>query len=66
MSPASVTTSGYAILARLDREGTLPLGQLAARLAMDRTTLSREVAPLVDSGLVAAATDGLDRLDSST
>jgi len=54
LAPAGITTNAYSILARLDREGRLPLGALAARLAMDRTTLSREVAPLVDAGLVDA------------
>src|SRR4029077_8989612 len=51
----------YAILARTSSEGPLPLGTLASRLAMDRTTLSRELTPLVDAGLLTAATDTDDR-----
>jgi DNA-binding MarR family transcriptional regulator len=39
----------------------MALGALADRLAMDRTTLSREIAPLVDAGLINAATDSGDR-----
>jgi DNA-binding MarR family transcriptional regulator len=61
LAPAGVTANGFSILARLDREGTLTLGTLAARLAMDRSTLSREVAPLIAAGLVEAAADDGDR-----
>lgn len=42
----------YTILARLDAEGPVSINELAARLALDRTTCSREVAPLVRVGLV--------------
>ena len=45
-------TTQYSILARLEVEGPLSIGHLAARLAMDRTTLSREAAPLVRAALV--------------
>lgn len=43
---------GYAILARLDEDGPLTLGNLAARLALERTTCSREIGPLLEAGLV--------------
>ena len=43
---------GYAILARLDEDGPLTLGNLASRLALERTTCSRELNPLVEAGLV--------------
>ena len=61
LAPAGISASAYAILARLDREGSRPLGALAARLAVDRTTLSRELAPLVEAGLVATLADEHDR-----
>ena len=61
LAPVSLTANGYSILARLDREGPLALGALAARLAMDRTTLSREITPLVASGLVESSADEGDR-----
>ena len=57
LAPVGLSTSSYSILSRTAREGPLPLGALAARLAMDRTTLSRELAPLVDAGLVEAEPD---------
>jgi len=44
---------GYTILARLDDEGPVSINELAARLALDRTTCSREVASLVEAGLVS-------------
>jgi DNA-binding MarR family transcriptional regulator len=61
LAPIGLSTSSYSILSRTSREGPLPLGAVAARLAMDRTTLSRELAPLVDAGLVEAEPDEHDR-----
>jgi DNA-binding MarR family transcriptional regulator len=52
--------TGYSIMSRLAREDPLSIGELAGRLAMDRTTCTREVAPLVRSGLVQVTT-GTDR-----
>jgi DNA-binding MarR family transcriptional regulator len=60
LAPAGLRTNDYSILARLDKEGPLSLGILAARLAMDRTTLSRETAPLIAAGLVQAQPDERD------
>ena len=53
LAPAELRTTQYSILARLHAEGTTTVGGLAERLGMDRTTLSRELAPL---GVVAAGT----------
>ena len=60
LSQAGLRVTGYSILSRLAAEGPLSVGELAGRLAMERTTCTREVAPLVRSGLVEAAT-GSDR-----
>jgi DNA-binding MarR family transcriptional regulator len=60
LAPAGITTTAYSLLSRLDREGPQPIGVLAGRLAMDRTTLSRELRPLVEDGLVAAKPDKAD------
>jgi DNA-binding MarR family transcriptional regulator len=54
LAPTGLSTSSYSILSRTSREGPLALGELAARLAMDRTTLTRELHPLVDAQLVSA------------
>jgi DNA-binding MarR family transcriptional regulator len=60
LSQAGLRVTGYSILSRLGAEGPLSVSELAARLAMERTTCTREVAPLVRSGLVEA-TAGSDR-----
>ena len=60
LAPHGLRTTQYSILARLDAEGPSSIGDLAARLAMDRTTLAREAAPLVRAGLVEE-TAGEDR-----
>jgi DNA-binding MarR family transcriptional regulator len=61
LATTGLSTNEYAILSRLGREGDYPLGTLAARLAMDRSTLSRDIAPLVAAGLVALGDDPNDR-----
>src|SRR5262249_24545422 len=61
LAPAGLSTNDYSILARLGRLGPLPLGALASALGVDRTTLSRELAPLEEEGLIDAATDPTDR-----
>jgi DNA-binding MarR family transcriptional regulator len=60
LAPAGLRVTGYSILSRLAAEGPLSVSELAGRLAMERTTCTREVAPLVSSGLVEA-TAGSDR-----
>jgi DNA-binding MarR family transcriptional regulator len=60
LAPAGLTVTAYSILVRLKVDGRLPLGALAARLGLDRTTLSREAAPLIEAGLVDSAPDEQD------
>jgi DNA-binding MarR family transcriptional regulator len=60
LAPAGITTTAYSILSRLDREGPQPIGVLAGRMAIDRTTLSRELRPLVENGLLTVSTDKED------
>src|SRR5205807_5405357 len=61
LAPTGLTTNAYSLLARLEREGAQTVGSLAAGLAMDRTTLSREIAPLVERGLVSSQPGEHDR-----
>jgi DNA-binding MarR family transcriptional regulator len=61
LAPAGLTVNQYSILARLRRVGPLPLSAAADRLGLDRTSLSRELRPLVDAGLVETGTDERDR-----
>jgi DNA-binding MarR family transcriptional regulator len=60
LSRVGLRVTAYSIMSRLAEEGPLSVGELAARLAMERTTCTREVAPLVDAGLVEMAV-GSDR-----
>lgn len=60
LSQVGLRVTGYSIMSRLAEEGPLSIGELAGRLAMERTTCTREVAPLVSSGLVEIAV-GADR-----
>jgi DNA-binding MarR family transcriptional regulator len=60
LSQVGLRVTGYSIMSRLAEEGPLSVGELAGRLAMERTTCTREVAPLVDQGLVES-TVGSDR-----
>jgi DNA-binding MarR family transcriptional regulator len=60
LEPAGIRTPQFSILARLLEEGPLPLTHLAGRLAMDRTTLARDLRPLERRGLVSVSV-GRDR-----
>lgn len=68
LSHDGLRATGFAILSVLAAEGPMPLSDLAGRLAMDRTTCTREVAPLVSAGLVeiAAGSDRRRRLPQLT
>ena len=59
-APVDLRAVDVAILARLAEDGPLTLGNLAARLALERTTCSREVSPLLEAGL-AEVVVGKDR-----
>lgn len=60
LAPAGLRQTGYAMLSRLAEDGPLAVSELATRLAMDRTTCTRELAPLLAAGWVEA-TPGEDR-----
>jgi DNA-binding MarR family transcriptional regulator len=60
LSGVGLRVTGYSIMSRLAEEGPLSVTELAGRLAMERTTCTREVAPLVEAGLVES-TVGADR-----
>ncbi len=61
LAPAGISTNDYSILVRLGEQGPLPLGAFAATLGMDRSTLSRELAPLDEAGLIETTADSGDR-----
>ncbi len=60
LAPLGLRVSQFGILARLRRDGPRGIQALAAELAMDRTTLGRNVRPLERDGLLRAAADPAD------
>ncbi|MEU6605275.1 MarR family transcriptional regulator [Streptomyces shenzhenensis] len=48
----SMDRAAYLLLNRLDQEGPMGVKALAASMGIDSSTVTRQVAPLVDSGLV--------------
>jgi DNA-binding MarR family transcriptional regulator len=52
LRPVGLKAGQFTILAALERPEPVPLGQLAADLGMDRTTLSKDLRPLERRGLV--------------
>lgn len=61
LKPAGVTSGQFSLLMALNRPEPPNLGQLAAVLAMDRTTLTANLKPLERRGLVETAPDPEDR-----
>ncbi|UNO40195.1 MarR family transcriptional regulator [Streptomyces sp. MST-110588] len=51
----SMDRAAYLLLNRLDQEGPMGVKALAAGMGIDSSTVTRQVAPLVDSGLVTRA-----------
>jgi DNA-binding MarR family transcriptional regulator len=52
--------AAYGLLALLEDTGPLRAGDLVTRLGLDKSTVSRQVASLVDLGLVDRAADPVD------
>jgi DNA-binding MarR family transcriptional regulator len=68
LRPAGLRTTQLSLLSRLSDEGSTPVTQLAARLGLDRTSLTREIAVLTARDLVAVgrAADRRSRVVSLT
>jgi DNA-binding MarR family transcriptional regulator len=60
LAPLQLTITGYFLLGRIDALRTPSMNELAAAAMMDRSTLSRNLKPLVDGKLVAVQ-PGADR-----
>jgi DNA-binding MarR family transcriptional regulator len=52
LAPAGIRVTQYSLLASVERAGSIALTPLADVLGMDRTTLTRNLAPLVTRKLV--------------
>lgn len=53
----SMDRAAYLLLSRLDQDGPTGVKALAAGMGIDSSTVTRQVAPLVDSGLVKRTAD---------
>lgn len=53
LQPSGLQTSQYSLLTRLARFEAISLSQFAQVMVMDRTTLTRNLEPLIRRGLVA-------------
>ena len=63
LKAAGISLNQYSLLSRLSRHGGLSVSAFAERMSMDRTTLTRNLAPLEAAGWVASGgTAGRARL----
>jgi DNA-binding MarR family transcriptional regulator len=53
LAPAGVTSTQFAVLSQLDKRGSAGIAELAQAMVMDRTTMTRTIAPLERDHLVA-------------
>ena len=61
LRPLGLTSGQFSLLNALNRPEPVPLGLVAALLAMDRTTLTAALKPLERHGLVETSTNANDR-----
>jgi DNA-binding MarR family transcriptional regulator len=61
LRPVGLRATQLALLAAIDAEGALSISALARVAGMDRTTLTRNLAPLEREGLVALGAEGWRR-----
>lgn len=52
LEPSGLRITQFSVLRTLERHGPLPVSQLAARVALDRSTMGRNLDPLERRGLV--------------
>ena len=61
LEPLGLTVTQFGLLGNLDRLDGISIGDLAGRLVMDPTTLTRNLRPLERQGFVVFAPDPNDR-----
>jgi len=57
LAPTGLRTTQFSVVAALNRRGAMTVGQLAAVLVLDRTTLGHNVLPLQRDGLIETTTE---------
>jgi len=65
LQPSGLRTTQFSILASLHKSGPMTINNLAEALALDRTTLGRNILPLLRDGLVVANRRNQDRRSKS-
>jgi DNA-binding MarR family transcriptional regulator len=60
MRPAGLTRSQFAILETLEQRGPMAVSDMARRLYMERTTLTRNLKPLEEAGFITRRVDEHD------
>lgn len=58
---ARLTRATFEVLASVDRRGPLRLSHLVARMGVDQSTISRQIRPLEELGLIERTEDPADR-----
>lgn len=61
LRPVNLTNGQFSIMMALNRPEPRPIGEVAEILAMDRTTVTAKLKPLIRRGLVEVRTDDADR-----
>ena len=64
LQPTGLKATQFTLLATLSKRGDLPLTRLAEALVVDRTTLTRNLKPLVGKGFVGVGQDEDQRVRS--
>ena len=65
---AGIKTTQYSLLSQIERHGPVAPGELARRMSMDASTLTRNLRPLLDRGWaeLGPGADGRSRLVTAT
>jgi DNA-binding MarR family transcriptional regulator len=61
LAGARLTRATFEVLANIDRRGPLRLSHLVARMGVDQSTISRQIRPLEELGLIERSEDPEDR-----
>ncbi len=61
LAPCGLRVTQFSLLSRLLVDDAVAMGVLATALDMDRTTLTRNLKPLLDAGLVSLTRSAVDR-----
>jgi len=62
LAPIHLKSTQFSLLVTLEKCGDIPLSELANRLVMERTTLTRNLKPLIEKGFISSKTEQDKRL----